>query len=343
MTPEQLDLVERVFGVALVLGTSPMGPDEFLRRFPADDGRAVTRMVLEEAVSREDKGLLETGLRMTHVFQSGKEVAEPLRVALLAPWNGVPHHVASVLGEVGDEESVDLLYGTAGSDFAFSGYRDMARFSVEALARIGTPEAVRALERLALSDDQSIMRAMTRYFHGYRWVRAAFDDEFIVLYTAVGEGESLEPGRREGFATWFTTSFHRLMSETAWGEYEGRERPVAVRVRRDVFEGALAESVMVPYVPIENLRYSAWVEDCRRLPVRFSWPCDLDRQGVPLPFRCLTLSMTGGSHEAFWDPAHPVEDLSELVRNVRRGTAVAPEGSQYPLPVELRDHVGASP
>jgi hypothetical protein len=191
-----------------------------------------------------------------------------------------------------------------------------------------------------------------------RQVRAVFTDETITVYQAyspqiatpaVAAGRFVPPFKRERM-TWIKPSFLWMMYRCGWAEKPGQERVLALALRRDGFEWALANSCLSHYVPERYADRKTWERALKESPVRVQWDPERSLHLQPLPYRSLQVGLSGIAVDRFVDDwiveltdvtatAHEIHDL------VRKGDLEAagellPRERAYPLPPEVASVIG---
>lgn len=168
MTPEQEKLI-----LLLVVGTDgrrKISPEDFLRRFGADDGRALGLSLLRDAVSRRYGDGVELALIVSAVFGFTPDHYGLLKELCYADWHMSHEDVVSSLGEWRDPDSIDALLHMTDWIPGYLDYdeaRALATKAIRALGGIPGPEASAALERLSEADDP-IVREGAEYQIGRR-------------------------------------------------------------------------------------------------------------------------------------------------------------------------------
>ena len=193
-----------------------------------------------------------------------------------------------------------------------------------------------------------------------RQVRAVHTTGTITVYQAYPPGIALPaaehgrfgPGFKRDRMTWIKPSFLWMMYRSDWGTAPGQERVLAVELRREGFEEALAQAVASSYLPRLHDSQDAWKRDLRRSCVRFQWDPERDLHLRPLRWRSLQLGLSGPAVPRYVDEwtvgitdvtahAHRVRDL---VRAGDRAGAAAllPPERPYPLSDVLTLRLGAT-
>jgi hypothetical protein len=174
-----------------------------------------------------------------------------------------------------------------------------------------------------------------------RQIRARHSADTVTVYQAyspriavpaAAAGRFAAPFKRDRM-TWVKPSFRWMMDRCGWATKPGRERVLAVEITRAGFERALARACL-----------SHCDRELKTSPVRVRW--DPERS----PHRTLQLGLSGeavGRYEctaAITDITPAAGRIRELARAGEHQDAAAllPPEHPYPLPDELRIHIGAS-
>ena len=158
MTPEAEKLI-----LSLVYrpgDTSGGDPGAVLRYFGTDDGAALGRQLLRDAVEREDATDFELALIVCNRFDAFDESLLPLLSSqALADWHQRHEDVVSRLGKYRSSATVDVLYRSTQWIPDYLDYdesRSLARKAIRALGGIPGPEAEQALTRLLEDEDEDL-------------------------------------------------------------------------------------------------------------------------------------------------------------------------------------------
>ena len=189
-----------------------------------------------------------------------------------------------------------------------------------------------------------------------RQVRARYSDRTITVYqaypeeiarAAVAAGRFVAPFRRERM-TWIKPSFLWMMYRCGWATKPGQERVLAIEIRRDGFEWALANAALSDFDRTLYPDQPTWARKVRTSPVRVQWDPERDLSGQPLPYRSLQVGLGGVSVDRYVDEwTETITDITDLVRQIDRdrnaAAALLPAETIYPLPPHIGAAVGAWP
>lgn len=182
----------------------------------------------------------------------------------------------------------------------------------------------------------------------HKEVRADYDDRHITVYQAYSPAIALQaleagtfvPPFKPDRMTWVKPSFLWMMYRCGWGLKEGQEHVLAVRVTRSGFESALRDAVL------------SHDRSVRKPEVRVQWDPERDLHHNALDHRSLQLGLAGATstrYVAEWitgltDVTPLAREVHALVRagSLDEATALLPVERPYPLPEDVREHLGAS-
>ncbi|WP_441245514.1 DUF4291 domain-containing protein [Kitasatospora sp. McL0602] len=185
-----------------------------------------------------------------------------------------------------------------------------------------------------------------------RQIRAAYTAETITVYQAFSP-EIAEPAAavgsfpeafQRGRMTWIKPSFLWMMHRSDWGRSAGQERVLAISIRRDGFEWALANSALSSYSSEVHSSREQWRREVRRQPVRVQWDPERNLGMQPQRWRSLQVGLRGEAVGRYLDEwITGIEDVTELADRVRRerDAALLPVERPYPLSAELAGRISA--
>src|SRR3954453_23586876 len=134
-----------------------------------------------------------------------------------------------------------------------------------------------------------------------RQVRARHDEQTFVVYQAsapsiagpaVAAGTFVSPFKRERM-TWIKPSFLWMMYRCGWATKPGQQRVLAIEVRRDGFEWALANAGLSDFDRDLYPDRPTWARKVRNCPVRVQWDPERGLDGQALPYRSLQVGLGG--------------------------------------------------
>ena len=138
-------------------------------------------------------------------------------------------------------------------------------------------------------------------------ILAQFDDETIIVYQAysprIGRF-AIENGWFGGEfkysrMSWIKPNFLWMMYRSQWGQAEGQEVVLAVRLRRRLFDSLLAQAVPSSFDARAFGTRDEWAVAVARSEVRLQWDPDHSPTGQTLERRAIQLGLRGAALEAY--------------------------------------------
>ena len=172
---------------------------------------------------------------------------------------------------------------------------------------------------------ESYPAQVERWPRAGRHILAQFDADTIVVYQAFRPSIArfaAEHGHFEGGGfslsrmSWIKPNFLWMMFRCGWATKVDQERVLAVRLRREAFDGLLLGAVASTPGQVAG-RFAddeAWKAAVARSDVRLQWDPDHHPSGDPLDRRALQLGLRGAALRRYAREAIvAVEDVTELV------------------------------
>jgi hypothetical protein len=178
-----------------------------------------------------------------------------------------------------------------------------------------------------------------------RHIVAQFDDEGVVVYQAyrpaIGEFAANHGYFGGEFSlnrmSWIKPNFLWMMYRSGWGQKEGQEVVLAVKIKRAAFNTILAAAVCSGYNSDLYPTEKDWKHAVNRSDVRLQWDPDHSPTGGKLARKAIQLGLRGDMLAAYarewiiW-----VEDISEFVREQYQHIndferLIVPSESIYPV------------
>ena len=181
-----------------------------------------------------------------------------------------------------------------------------------------------------------------------RQIRAVYDNDTIRVYqaysdaiadTALANGRFVSPPFKMTRMTWIKPSFLWMMYRAGWGLKDaGQKRILAIDIRRDGFEWALAHAIGSRKP--DNMDAAQWQYAKETHPVRIQWDPERDIHLQPLPYRAIQIGLTGEAVQHYvndWivsisevtDTAHHIRDLV-VQGETAAAAALLPVEREYP-------------
>ncbi|MGE0791780.1 MAG: DUF4291 domain-containing protein [Sandaracinaceae bacterium] len=177
-----------------------------------------------------------------------------------------------------------------------------------------------------------------------RHILAQYDASTIVVYQAyrpsIAEWTLAHQrfgggGWSFGRMSWIKPNFLWMMFRCGWATKEGQERVLAIRLRRDAFDGYVREGVASTFDPRTHVDRDAWQAAMRASDVRIQWDPDHDPKGHPVERRAIQIGLRGPALQGFDGTALAgVEDITPLVVRMRHIAADRSRWAELETPRE---------
>jgi hypothetical protein len=139
--------------------------------------------------------------------------------------------------------------------------------------------------------------------------------------------------------TWIKTSFLWMMHRSRWGESNGQETVLAVRLKRAAFDQILRLAVHSTFRSNVYPNRGAWKAELAAADVRLQWDPDYDPWGTRVKRRAIQLGLSGDSIIRFSEEwILDIQDISSFVkeqsRHAQRGDKeqlLTPREQVYPI------------
>src|SRR5262245_57891697 len=178
-----------------------------------------------------------------------------------------------------------------------------------------------------------------------RHILAHFDDSSIIVYQAYRPAiarYAVEHGRFGGpeFSlsrmSWIKPNFLWMMYRCGWGTKENQEATLALRVRREFFDGLLRQAVASSWDSSAYATKDEWSAAVANSSVRLQWDPDHLQSGAKVERRAIQLGLRDTTLEAFGlRELLEVIDLTDFVAEQRSrrsgpgGTLLTPRERVY--------------
>ena len=188
----------------------------------------------------------------------------------------------------------------------------------------------------------------------YRQIRANFNRDTIVVYQAYNSkiaDAALEANRFVSpfsvqRATWIKPSFLWLMERSGWGKKSNQERTLAVRIKREGWETALASAVLTH----PEIGRDSWEKEMETAPVIVQWDPERALRGEKLEHRSIQVGLRRQIVEKFVNEwTVDIQDLTSLVKKMAafrkageydKARRLLPPEKVYPVSGELANRLG---
>lgn len=190
-----------------------------------------------------------------------------------------------------------------------------------------------------------------------RHLLAHYDDETIVVYQAYRPEIGHFAAEHGCFGgpfkytrmSWIKPNFMWMMYRSDWGQSEGQEVILAIRLKRTFFDSLLQKTVPSSFTPALYADHDDWKSAVSQSDVRLQWDPDHTPTGLKCERRAIQLGLRGEVLEAY-GKREPIEiiDISEFVAQQREniadwesGRLLAPvEHTYMPANAETAQHIG---
>lgn len=140
-----------------------------------------------------------------------------------------------------------------------------------------------------------------------RHILAHYDDDTIIVYQAYRPQTgrfTIEHGFfGGGFSlsrmSWIKPNFLWMMYRSGWATKEAQEVVLGLRLRREFFDGLLAQAVQSTYYEGHYATQDLWQQALATSSVRLQWDPDHDPAGAKLERRAVQLGLRGDVLAAF--------------------------------------------
>ncbi|MFG3339916.1 DUF4291 domain-containing protein [Glycomyces sp. NPDC048151] len=192
-----------------------------------------------------------------------------------------------------------------------------------------------------------------------RQIRAVFDDAAVTVYQAYSPeiaepalaAQTFVPPFKRERMTWIKPSFLWMMYRCGWAAKPGQTRVLAIRVSREGFAWALANSCGSS--PAAGETEAAWKARLAASPVRVQWDPERDVRLARLEHRSIQIGLSGEAVDRYagqWIKG--IEDVTALAKDVgaevaagrfEEARALLPPERPFPLDPATADFIGATP
>ncbi|RYE24960.1 MAG: DUF4291 domain-containing protein [Sphingobacteriales bacterium] len=195
-----------------------------------------------------------------------------------------------------------------------------------------------------------------------RVIRAVYDEDCITVYqafnrtiaeTAVSAQAFVSPPFKKERMTWIKPSFLWMMYRSGWAMKENQEHILAVKIKREGFEWALANAALSHFDGSVHASHEAWKQDLKDAPIRIQWDPEKDILLHELPYRSIQIGLSGIAVEKYvndWivsieDITDTCKEIYQLVeaKDIGKANASLPVEQIYPLPQRLWAKIDHSP
>ena len=193
-----------------------------------------------------------------------------------------------------------------------------------------------------------------------RVIRALYDDTTITVYQAYNNAiadlavkhKTFVPPFKVERMTWIKPSFLWMMYRSGWATKENQECILAIKLKREGFEWALANAVLSHHDHTLHGEFKTWQKALKITPVRVQWDPEKDIHLQPLPYRSIQIGLSGIAVEKYineWitdieDITPHCKQIHQLITNrkVDEANALLPVEKYYPIPDQIAQNIDAT-
>ena len=156
-------------------------------------------------------------------------------------------------------------------------------------------------------------------------IRAAYDAQTITVYQAYNDAiarPALQAGRfvapfSLARMTWIKPSFLWLMERSNWGQKSGQQNILAVKIRREGWDEALALGVLIGYEKGVHSNPQSWRASFEAAPVHVQWDPERSIRGADVGVNSIQVGLSRGVIQRFVDDwTIEIEDYTPLARKI---------------------------
>jgi hypothetical protein len=155
-------------------------------------------------------------------------------------------------------------------------------------------------------------------------IRAEYNAHHITVYQAYNEAIALPAIEAQQFVppfslnrmTWIKPSFLWMMARSNWGQKANQEYILAVRIKREAWDNALAEAVLTN--PDAHGDGADWSEAFKKSRVIVQWDPEYSIRGGKLQHRSIQVGISRQLIQAYaQDWIGQIKDMTPLVRKMQ--------------------------
>lgn len=160
-----------------------------------------------------------------------------------------------------------------------------------------------------------------------RHILAQYDNETIVVYQAYRPEIGNFAVRHGNFGgefsysrmSWIKPNFLWMMYRSDWGQSQGQEVVLAIRLRRTFFDSLLEQAVPSSFVAELFENHESWKAAVAKSDVRLQWDPDHDPNGGKCERRAVQLGLRGKTLESYGkNEGVEIIDMSDFVAQQRQ-------------------------
>jgi hypothetical protein len=193
-----------------------------------------------------------------------------------------------------------------------------------------------------------------------RVIRASYDDNTITVYQAYNNAIADPAVKHKTFVspfkvermTWIKPSFLWMMYRSGWAAKENQECILAIKLKREGFEWALANAVLAHHNHTLHGEFKTWQQALKITPVRIQWDPEKDIHLQPLPYRSIQIGLSGIAVEKYINEwITDIENITPYCRQIHQlitshkieeANALLPVEKYYPIPDQIARNIDAT-
>ena len=197
----------------------------------------------------------------------------------------------------------------------------------------------------------------SQLLHKQYQIRANYDADSIVIYQAYNTaiaGPAIEQQKfvlpfSLGRMTWIKPSFLWLMHRSNWGQKNGQENILAVRIKRSAWNKALSLGVLTHPEPSIYADAKEWDDRFEKAHVHIQWDTERSLRGAALNYYSIQVGITRHLIQEYVDDwVLEIEDISALVQKIRtllksgkqkNIKQLLPRERVYPVDMQIGKHI----
>lgn len=191
-------------------------------------------------------------------------------------------------------------------------------------------------------------------------IRAVYDENTITVYQAYRKdiaepailNQKFVPPFKMERMTWIKPSFLWMMYRAGWATKEGQEHILAIKIKQEGFEWALANCCLSHFDSTLFTSHEEWKDKLHKSPVRLQWDPEKDIYSQNLSCRSIQIGLTGIAVQHYVnDWVVSINDVTPLCKKIHslvldekidEAKNLLPSENIYPLTSRLKKIIGRS-
>ncbi|ABG60003.1 DUF4291 domain-containing protein [Cytophaga hutchinsonii] len=190
-------------------------------------------------------------------------------------------------------------------------------------------------------------------------IRAVYDQQTITVYQAYKNEIAIPAVKNQKFVapfkiermTWIKPSFLWMMYRSGWAAKEGQEHVLAIKLKREGFEWALANCCLSHFDSTMFSSLEAWKNKLEHTQVRLQWDPEKDIHLQNLAYRSIQIGLSGVAVEHYVnDWIVSIDDITPVCKKIHalvldkkteEANSLLPAENIYPVSETLKHTIGA--